>query len=201
MKMKQFKPFVISPCYSHSSHYYQLENGVISFEAELPENMHFEYDSPCLAMIDYEVVKQGVVITEVHLIATNVDRINMLSWLNGMQENLIGYLIILIGIITKVSDNKLRSDLVSIIFHNQLHPKRIFTPNNEQLMDLYPSLIITGQKALLKCQQYSCTQKLRDTLLVSCLLKKMVKNDIIGSNSEYDIVKAKIEYKLSLLII
>ncbi|MCG6202879.1 hypothetical protein [Psychromonas antarctica] len=199
MKNEQFKPFIISPCYSHSTMQYTLEDGLTSFDAEVIDNLHFECDSPCLALVDCEVVSTGVKITEVHLIATNVDKMKLLSWLKAIQANLIGYLIILIGLITKVRDNQLRSDLVEIIFHNQLHPAHIFKTNSEKMNNLYPSLIIIGQKAFLKCQYYSCTQTLRDTLLVSCLLKKLAKNELIVSSPEYEVVKALIEEKLTSL--
>ena len=185
MLMDQFKPFVISPCHDRSDRCYLLENGLASIWAGVVDQIYFEFDSPCLALIDYEIFAHKVQITEVHLIATNVDKTKLLLWLHSLQDNLVGYLVILISLITKVNDNRLRADLLEIIFHEELHPQHVFEGSGGRILNLYPSLIVTGQKAFLKCQYYTCSQLLRDTLLVKSLLKRLAKNDLIANSFEY----------------
>lgn len=199
MLMDQFKPFVISPCHDRSERCYLLENGLASIWAGVVDQIYFECDSPCLALIDYEIFDHKVQITEVHLIATNVDKVKLLSWLQAMQGNLIGYLIILISLLTKISDNCLRADILEIIFHEELHPKQIFASESVNMHCLYLSLIVSGQKAFLKCQRFSCAQRLRDMLLVKCLLKILVKNEFISGSSKYLTVKKLIDKKIDSL--
>ena len=198
MLVEQFKPYIISPCHDN---YYLLENGSVIFQAQLSHNIHFDCDSPSLALIDYEQLNNKVEITEVHLIATNVDKVKLLSWLNSIHKNLIGYLVILIGLITKIDDCQLRSEFIEVIFHEQLHPNHLIKSGNKKMDSLYPSLILTGQKAFLKCQQYKCSQILRDTLLVNCLLKRLAKNEFISYSPEYMVVKKLIDEKLDKIIV
>lgn len=199
MLNEQFTPFIISPSFEQSQVYYWLENGHESLRAEMTDKIHFKCDEACLALVDYEVLDQRVLITEVHLVATNVDKVKLLSWLQSMQMNLIGYLVILISLITKVSDNQLRAGLLEVIFHDELHPKNIIEDNSEQIKNLYPSLIVPGQKVFLKCQSHTCTQVLRDRVLVKCLLKRLAKNELIANSSKYLLVKILINKKLDLL--
>lgn len=201
MLMEQFKPFVISPCHSGLEAHYFLENGIVSIEADVIDKIHFHCDSPCLALVDYEILDNKILITEVHLIATNVDRIKLISWLKDLQSNLIGYLVILIGLITKVKDNCLRAEVIAIIFHEKLHPKQIFSDEFSNVQGLYPSMIISGQKTFLKCQSFSCSQKLRDTLLVKCLLKELARNELISDSIEYRTIKELIVEKLDKLLV
>jgi len=201
MLPNQFKPFVISPCSSGSDDHYFLENGHVCIEAGVIDKIHFHFDSPCLALVDYEILENKILITEVHLIATNVDRVKLISWLKDLQINLIGYLVILISLITKVKDNYLRAGIIEIIFHEKLHPKQIFSDELSNVQGLYPALIVSGQTTFLKCQSFSCTQKLRDALLVKCLLKELARNELISDSIEYQPLKELVLDKLEKLLV
>ncbi|MFT5758567.1 MAG: hypothetical protein ACI9LM_003309 [Alteromonadaceae bacterium] len=198
MLTEQFKPYIISPCHDN---YYLLENGAVILKAQLSNNIHFHCYSPSLILVDYEQLDNKVEITEVHLIATNVDKVKLLSWLYSIHENLIGYLVILIGLITKINDYQLRAEFVEVIFHEQLHPNHFIESGNKKMDSLYPSLILTGQRAFLKCQKYNCSQILRDTLLVNCLLKRLAKNELISYSPECIVVKKLIDEKLDKIIV
>lgn len=199
MLNEQFTPFIISPFQEGPRKCYLLENGNESFKAIVTDKIHFKCDTPCLGLIDYEVLEHKVLITEVHLIATNVDKIKLLSWLQSMQFNLVGYLVILISLITKVDDNELRADLLEVIFHEELHPKNDIEGGSEIIKSLYPLLIVTGQKAFLKCQHLTCSQIIIDTFLVKSLLKRLAKNELIANSSKYLPVKKLINEKLTAL--
>jgi hypothetical protein len=197
MQNEQFTPFIISP--SNASTCYWLENGDESLEAEVVNTIHFECDSPCLGLVDYEVLDHKVLITEVHLVATNVDKEKLLSWLQPMQANLVGYLVILISLITKVSDNQLRAGVLEVIFHEELHPRNIIEENAEKIKNLYPPLIVAGQKVFSKYQGSPCSQIVRDKFLVRCLLSLLIKNELIANSTKYLSVKILINKKLDLL--
>ncbi|WP_354624586.1 hypothetical protein [Psychromonas sp. MME2] len=199
MLNEQFTPFVISPFQEGPQECYLLENGNESFKAIVTDKIHFKCDTPCLGLIDYEVLDHKVLITEVHLIATNVDKIKLLSWLQSIELNLVGYLVILISLITKVNDNELRASVLEVIFHEELHPRNIIEENAEKIKNLYPPLIVAGQKVFSKYQSSPCSQIVRDKFLVRCLLSLLIKNELIANSSKYLPVKILINEKLASL--
>ena len=176
INVPHYQPCMVTPVCVNGIEGVLLEDGKIAVRARLLEGVHLGYNFPCLAIVDSEELSDHVVITDLNVIAANVNVIQMRQWLVMLDDDLIGYFVEVIGLINQMEDKYLQLRLFDAIFNEWLHPSNSFSQQVPlDLASFYQLILATGELVWQQCSGCHLSQYEIDSILARNILQEIAK--------------------------
>lgn len=174
INLPHYQPCLVTPTNVNGIKGVLLEDGKISVQARLLEHTHSYYHFACLAIVDCEMLNNQVVITDLNIIAANVDTYKMRKWLAMLDDNLKGYFVEILALINQIGDQYLQIRVFSAIFDELFKSSKLRKHKSPvELESFYQLILATGEFVWQQCCDCRLSHREVGAILARSILEEI----------------------------